>query len=183
MRVRAVQVWSGLKALLRVATAQARSGVKAVIRVAAVALAPVAANAATPMPVTDPIGPGSVLQLTLSLAAVVAAIFGLGWLLRRLHGLPGSTHRALKVIATLPVGTRERIAIIQAGETQVLIGLSPGRIQTLHVLEKPVGAAVGAASAAIGPDAIGPEGPPTSQFGPTTPFKSLLDRERAQCDS
>jgi flagellar protein FliO/FliZ len=130
--------------------------------------APATLLAAAPMPVPDPIGPGSVLQLTLSLAAVVGAIFGLGWILRRLHGLPGSTHRALKVIATLPVGTRERIAIIQAGDTQVLIGLSPGRIQTLHVLDRPVGATSAA---------IGPEGPPTS------PFKNLFDRERAQCDS
>src|SRR5262245_37613716 len=133
------------------------------------ACAPATVLATAPMPVTDPIGPGSVLQLTLSLAAVVAAIFGLGWILRRLHGLPGSTHRALKVIATLPVGTRERIAIIQAGDTQVLVGLSPGRIQTLHVLDRPVGAVstagaastVGAASAAITPDAIGSEGTPT----------------------
>jgi flagellar protein FliO/FliZ len=132
---------------------------------------------AAPAPVTEPIGAGSVLQLTLSLAAVVAAIFGLGWLLRRLHAMPGSTHRALRVVATLPVGTRERIAIIQAGDTQVLIGLSPGRIQTLHVLERPVGTAVDAASAAIGPDAIGAEGPPASMF------KSVLDRERARCDS
>jgi flagellar protein FliO/FliZ len=155
-----------------------RPGLKALLRVAAVALAPVAAHAAAPVPATDPIGPASVLQLTLSLAAVVAAIFGLGWILRRLHGLPNSTHRALKVIATLPVGTRERIAIIQAGDTQVLIGLSPGRIQTLHVLEKPVlEKPVGAASAAIAPDPIGPEGPPASKF------KSLFDRERARCDS
>ena len=132
------------------------------------AVAPFSALAAAPPSVTDPVGPGSVLQLTLSLAAVVAAIFGLGWLLRRLHGLPGSTHRALRVVATLPVGTRERIAIIQAGDTQVLIGLSPGRIQTLHVLGRPVGAASAA---------IGPEGPPASVF------KSVLDRESAQCDS
>jgi len=124
------------------------------------AVAPFSALAAAP-PVTEPLGTGSVLQLTLSLAAVVAAIFGLGWLLRRVHGLPGSTHRALRVVATLPVGTRERIAIVQAGDTQVLIGLSPGRIQTLHVLERPV-----AEPAAAG-----------------ATFASLLGKERAQCDS
>jgi flagellar protein FliO/FliZ len=126
-----------------------------------VLLAPVANAAGAPVPAPDALGAGSVLQLTLSLAAVIGAIFGLGWLLRRLHGLPGSTHRALRVIATLPVGTRDRIAIIQAGSTQVLIGVSPGRIQTLHVLEHPVAEA--------------------AQRAPT--FKSLFDRERAQCDS
>jgi len=142
------------------------------------AVAPAAVLAATPMPVTDPIGPGSVLQLTLSLAAVVAAIFGLGWILRRLHGLPGSTHRALKVIATLPVGTRERIAIIQAGDTQVLVGLSPGRIQTLHVLDRPVGVPSAAiAPGAIGTHASGPEGPPAFSFS------KLFERERSKCDS
>jgi flagellar protein FliO/FliZ len=124
------------------------------------AVAPFSVLAAPP-PVTEPIGAGSVLQLTLSLAAVVAAIFGLGWLLRRLHAMPGSTHRALRVVATLPVGTRERIAIVQAGDTQVLIGLSPGRIQTLHVLDRPVAEAAAAGAS----------------------FASLLGKERAQCDS
>jgi flagellar protein FliO/FliZ len=121
---------------------------------------PFAALAQPAVPATEPVGAGNLLQLTLSLAAVVAAIFGVGWLFRRMQGLPGSTHRALRVIATLPVGTRERIAIIQAGDTQVLVGLSPGRIQTLHVLENPV------------PEPVRPPG-----------FKSILERERAHADS
>jgi flagellar protein FliO/FliZ len=145
-------------------------------RTALVALlcgAPLAALAAE-LPATEPLGAGSVVQLTLSLAAVVAAIFGLGWVLRRMHGLPGSTHRALRIVATLPVGTRERLAVVQVGEAQILIGLSPGRIQTLHVLERPVGATTAA---------IGPELPAASQSPATSPFKSLFDRERTKCDS
>jgi flagellar protein FliO/FliZ len=145
-------------------------------RTALVALlcgAPLAALAAE-LPATEPLGAGSVVQLTLSLAAVVAAIFGLGWVLRRMHGLPGSTHRALRIVATLPVGTRERLAVVQVGEAQILIGLSPGRIQTLHVLERPVGAT---------PAAISPELPAASQGPATSPFKSLFDRERTKCDS
>jgi flagellar protein FliO/FliZ len=138
------------------------------------AVAPFSALAAAAPPVTEPLGTGSVLQLTLSLGAVVAAIFGLGWLLRRVHGLPGSTHRALRVVATLPVGTRERIAIVQAGDTQVLIGLSPGRIQTLHVLERPVGAAAAPAAAVIGSEGAEPQG------AAPLAFKSVFDRERAR---
>jgi flagellar protein FliO/FliZ len=125
------------------------------------ALAPLAGAATAALPAAEPLGAVSVLQLGLSLAAVVAAIFGLGWILRRMHALPGSTHRALKVIATLPVGARERIAIIQAGDEQVLVGLAPGRIQTLHVLERPV-----------------PEAAPHGRA-----FSALLERESARCDS
>jgi flagellar protein FliO/FliZ len=125
-----------------------------------IAAVPVAVLAQPAVPATEPVGAGNVLQLTLSLAAVVAAIFGVGWLFRRMQGLPGSSHRALRVIATLPVGTRERIAIIQAGDAQVLIGLSPGRIQTLHVLEHPV------------PEQVRPPA-----------FKSILERERTHAES
>ena len=36
------------------------------------------------------------------------------------------------------MGPRERIVLLEVGETQLLIGVAPGRIQTLHVLASPV---------------------------------------------
>jgi flagellar protein FliO/FliZ len=36
------------------------------------------------------------------------------------------------------MGARERVVLIQAGETQLLLGVAPGRVQTLHVLDQPL---------------------------------------------
>jgi len=36
------------------------------------------------------------------------------------------------------MGTRERVVLLQVGETQLLLGVAPGRVQTLHVLDKPL---------------------------------------------
>jgi flagellar protein FliO/FliZ len=42
------------------------------------------------------------------------------------------------------VGQRERVVLIQVGSQQLLLGVAPGRVQTLHVLEEPI--SVGTAS-------------------------------------
>ena len=49
-----------------------------------------------------------------------------------------SQHGLLKVVAGLPLGTRERIIVLQVGEEQLLLGLSPGRIEKLHTLAEPL---------------------------------------------
>jgi len=42
------------------------------------------------------------------------------------------------VISGLSIGAKERLVLIEVGKEQVLLGVSPGRVQTLHVLEEPV---------------------------------------------
>ena len=36
------------------------------------------------------------------------------------------------------MGPRERVVLLQVGDTQLLLGVTPGRIQSLHVLDQPV---------------------------------------------
>ncbi len=36
------------------------------------------------------------------------------------------------------MGPRERVVLVQVGKQQLLLGVAPGRIQTLHVLDEPV---------------------------------------------
>lgn len=85
-------------------------------------------------------GPGSLLQLVLSLFLVLAAIVSAAWLLRRFGRFQSSAGGALRIIGGLPVGARERVVLIQVGKTQLLLGVAPGRVQTLHVLEQPIAA-------------------------------------------
>ena len=46
--------------------------------------------------------------------------------------------KGLNVVRQLAVGTRERILIIQAGEEQFLVGVTPQSIQLISKLEKPL---------------------------------------------
>ena len=36
------------------------------------------------------------------------------------------------------MGPRERVVLLQVGNAQLLLGVTPGRIQSLHVLDEPV---------------------------------------------
>ncbi len=81
---------------------------------------------------------GSLGEVTLALALVLAAIFGAAWLLRRVRGFGKPQGSALDILADLPVGTKERAVLIRVGAKQILIGVAPGRVNTLHVLDEPV---------------------------------------------
>lgn len=80
----------------------------------------------------------ALLRLTLALAVVLAAIAGLAWLLRRVGRFNRSANGQLRILCGLPVGSRERIVLVQVGKTQLLLGVAPGRVQTLHVLNEPI---------------------------------------------
>ncbi|MBN0986832.1 flagellar biosynthetic protein FliO [Amphritea pacifica] len=95
--------------------------------------------------VADPVNAGSVMQLLAGLILVVALILLLGWLVKRYSGLPGQ-NRALRVVATLPLSTRERLVLVQAGEQQLLLGVTPGQVNLLKSYDQPLiepGAAMG----------------------------------------
>jgi flagellar protein FliO/FliZ len=83
------------------------------------------------------VGAGSVLQLLAGLAVVIGAIFGLAFLARRFGRFPTAAGR-LRVVGGLSLGARERVVLVQVGEQQLLLGVAPGRVQTLHVLAQPL---------------------------------------------
>lgn len=80
----------------------------------------------------------SLVRMILGLGVVIAAIIGLAWFLRRLGGVGHNVGGQLRVIGGLAVGQRERVVLIQVGQQQLLVGVAPGRVQTLHVLEEPL---------------------------------------------
>ena len=80
---------------------------------------------------------GSLFQLLFGLIVVLIAIGITALLLRRLGRLPQGAG-AMRVIAGLSLGARERAVLIQVGDKQILLGVAPGRVQALHVMERPV---------------------------------------------
>ena len=80
----------------------------------------------------------SLWQLTLGMVAVLGLILGIAWLLKRSGRFQMAAGGSLRVLGGLSMGTRERVVLLQVGETQLLLGVAPGRVQTLHVLEQPL---------------------------------------------
>lgn len=81
---------------------------------------------------------GFLLQFLAGLVVVLVSIVGLAWLLKRAGGLRASARGTLRVIDGIALSTRERLVLVQVGETQVLLGVAPGRISRVHVLEENV---------------------------------------------
>lgn len=87
---------------------------------------------------TEPVGSGDFLQMLFGLVLVLGIIFAMAWFIRRMGSFQQASHGALRILGGLSVGQRERIVLVQVGEKQLLIGLAPGQIRTLHVLEQRV---------------------------------------------
>lgn len=103
--------------------------------VVTLAFFPPAVIAAAPAP--EPLAAANLFQLLFGLIVVLIAIGVTAFLLRRLGRLPQGPG-ALRVVAGLSLGARERAVLVQVGDKQILLGVAPGRVATLHVLERPV---------------------------------------------
>ncbi|HDZ55825.1 MAG TPA: flagellar biosynthetic protein FliO [Pseudomonas xinjiangensis] len=81
---------------------------------------------------------GQLVQLGLGMILVVGLIFLMGYLLRRVGPLAPQGGQHIKLVSSLPMGPRDRLLLVDVGGKQLLIGVSPGRINTLHVFDEPV---------------------------------------------
>jgi len=103
------------------------------------------------------IGFGAVLQTIVALAVVVGLVFACAWVARRLGLQPSGRGNVLKTIGGLSLGGKERVAVVEIGDTWLVLGAAPGNVRLLHTLPAGSGnvspAAPGSAGGAGGPDA------------------------------
>ncbi|MGO1693619.1 MAG: flagellar biosynthetic protein FliO [Marinobacter sp.] len=81
---------------------------------------------------------GTLLSLGAGLLAVIAIIYGCAWIIRRMNGMTGMNNNAIKVVSVMAIGARERIALVEVGGQQILLGITPSSIRTLQVFDEPV---------------------------------------------
>jgi len=106
-----------------------------------IATATAAANTATAAvaPAVSSGVAGQLTQLVFGLLLVLGLIFFLAWLLRRVQQAgPAGKGQVIDIIGSRALGPRDRLMLIQVGNEQILLGLSPGTITALHVLKEPV---------------------------------------------
>lgn len=77
------------------------------------------------------------LQVLFSLGLVLAVIVGAAWLLRRFSPGQMGAGGVVKVIGGVALGPKERLVLVEVGETWLVLGVAPGQVSTLHTLDKP----------------------------------------------
>ncbi len=82
-----------------------------------------------------PISTGNILNWSVGLVIVLSIFFLLIWLLKKINTGFVTGSGQLQVIGGLSLGMREKIVVLKAGRKQLILGVSPGKIETLHVLE------------------------------------------------
>ncbi|MGB6212094.1 MULTISPECIES: flagellar biosynthetic protein FliO [Pseudomonas] len=98
---------------------------------------PVATAAAAPA-VSSGVA-GQLTQLVFGLLLVLGLIFFLAWLLRRVQQAgPTGKGQVIEIVGSRALGPRDRLMLVQVGNEQILLGLSPGTITALHVLKEPI---------------------------------------------
>ena len=81
---------------------------------------------------------GHLVQMMVALLMVIMTIMVAAWLMRRINGGQSRLEGEFRVVSGLSLGARERIVLVQVGDKQLLIGVAPGRVQTLYVLDEPI---------------------------------------------
>jgi flagellar protein FliO/FliZ len=100
---------------------------------------PVATATAAAAPAVSSGVAGQLTQLVFGLLLVLGLIFFLAWLLRRVQQAgPAGKGQVIELIGSRALGPRDRLMLVQVGNEQILLGLSPGSITALHVLKEPV---------------------------------------------
>lgn len=83
----------------------------------------------------DPLSASSIVNMFMGLGLVVALIFLMAWVVKRMGGMQLAGSQRLQVLSALSVGTREKVVLIQVENKRLIIGVAQGQVSTLHVLD------------------------------------------------
>lgn len=77
---------------------------------------------------------GDIATWGLGLIVVLGVFFLCVWGMRKLGGINMGGEK-MRMVGGLSLGLREKIIVLQVGKKQLVLGVTPGRIQTLLILE------------------------------------------------
>lgn len=89
----------------------------------------------------SPVSFGGMLQVLLGLALVLAAVAASAWLLRRFSPGQVGAGGVIRIVGGIAVGPKERVVLVEVGETWLVLGVAPGQVTTLHTLPRLEGVA------------------------------------------
>jgi flagellar protein FliO/FliZ len=79
-------------------------------------------------------GASGIGQVTFALLLVLAAVFGVAWMLKRLRAVTGAGANGIEVMAQTSLGSKERAVIVRVGNERLLLGVASGQVTLLKTL-------------------------------------------------
>jgi len=84
----------------------------------------------------SPLAGGALTETALGLVAIIALIFALSWCFRRFGKQALAGKGMVSVIGGVSLGPRERAVLLQVEGARLLVGVAPGQVRMLHVLDQ-----------------------------------------------
>lgn len=72
------------------------------------------------------------LRVSLALLIILAIILALSWLLKRLNGGMLNASKGFQSIATMVLGPKEKLMLVQVGDKILLLGIGSGCVNMLY---------------------------------------------------
>jgi flagellar protein FliO/FliZ len=79
----------------------------------------------------------SLIQVTIALLLMVGLILGLAWLMKRFANPLFQQQKDLRLVASLSLGVKEKIILVEVAGKQLVLGVTPQQITSLHVIDNP----------------------------------------------
>lgn len=80
------------------------------------------------------LGLGAVLQTLFGLAVVIGLVFACAWVARRFGLQPSARNNVVRTVGGVSLGGKERVAVVEIGDTWLVLGAAPGNVRLLHTL-------------------------------------------------
>jgi len=112
----------------------------------------------------------ALLRVIIGLVLVVAAILVSAWLARRAGLTQRGGGNVLKQVASMPVGPRQSIVVVEIENTWLVVGVGPNQLNTLHTLPAQAGSTAPVVAA----------GAPGQADTPLGQFKQVLSQQLRQ---
>ena len=97
-----------------------------------------AQSSAEKIAVTDPLSSENLFRVFGGLVFVLILAVAAIWVLKKIQRFPVTASNGIKMVGSMSIGQRERLIVVQLGEEQLLLGVTPGSVNTLHVLQSPL---------------------------------------------
>ncbi|MFJ2995080.1 flagellar biosynthetic protein FliO [Pandoraea sp. NPDC087047] len=94
-----------------------------------------AQGAASQAAAVPSLGGAGIVQTGFGLVLVLALLFGLAWLAKRFglqRPLGGGN---VRIVGSAAVGQRERVVVVEVAGDWIVLGVAPGQVRSLHVID------------------------------------------------
>ncbi len=77
---------------------------------------------------------GPAIRTSLSLVAVLAVLGACAWFVQRMRNGGHLKGGLIEIVSGVSLGNREKVVLLRIGEEQIVVGISPSGMTSLHVI-------------------------------------------------